>query len=109
MPTEYFTAKARFFIGQIVHHRKFHYRGVICDADPVYQGTDEWYETVAKSRPPKTQPWYHVLVDGEQHSTYVAERHLEPDRRDAPILHPLVAELCGQYQNGRYLSKDNVQ
>ena len=109
MPNDHFIPDAKFFIGQVVHHRKFHYRGVICDVDSIYQGTDDWYEAVAKSKPPKEQPGYHVLVDGEQHSTYVAERHLEPDTRDAPIIHPLVAELCGHYQNGRYISKDRVQ
>jgi len=53
-------------------------------------GTDEWYETVAKSRPPKDRPWYHVLVDGSTHTTYVAERHLEPDDVLASVEHPLV-------------------
>ena len=25
-----------------------------------FQGTDEWYENVAKSKPAKNKPWYHV-------------------------------------------------
>ena len=45
--------KAEFRLGQIVSHSKFRYRGVIVDADPYFQGTDEWYENVAKSKPAK--------------------------------------------------------
>jgi heat shock protein HspQ len=100
---------AKFFVGQIVHHQKFNYRGVVFDVDATFQGTDEWYESVAQSRPPKHLPWYHVLVDGAEHMTYVAERHLEPDERGAPIMHPLVAELCGEFQDGRYLTRTTVQ
>ena len=57
---------AKFFVGQIVHHKKFDYRGVIFDVDATFRGTDEWYEKVARSRPPKHLPWYHVLVDGAE-------------------------------------------
>jgi heat shock protein HspQ len=47
-------------------------------------------------------PWYHVLVDG-------AERHLEPDERGKPIKHPLVAELCGEFQEGPYSLRSTLQ
>ena len=67
---------ARFFVGQIVEHNKAGYRGVIFGVDQVFSLSEEWYEQVARSRPPKDRPWYHVLVDGAEHSTYVAERHL---------------------------------
>jgi heat shock protein HspQ len=33
-------AKSRFSIGELVHHRKFDYRGVVVDVDPVFQGTE---------------------------------------------------------------------
>ena len=52
--------KAKFRIGQIVHHKLFDYTGVIFDIDPIFQSSDEWYEQVAQSRPPKSKPWYHV-------------------------------------------------
>ena len=52
-----------FGIGEVVHHRRLGYRGVIVDVDPHFQAAEEWYETVALSRPPKNKPWYHVLVD----------------------------------------------
>jgi len=95
-----------FSIGQIIHHRIFDYRGVIVDVDPVFSGTEEWYETVALSRPPKDKPWYHVLVDGASHQTYVAERNLEPDESGLPVNHPLVKEFFTGFNNGAYSTKD---
>jgi len=36
--------RAKFQVGQLVEHRLFDYRGVVYDVDPVFQGTEEWYE-----------------------------------------------------------------
>ncbi len=96
------TETARFSIGQIVHHRLFGYRGLIFDVDPTFQLTDEWYEQVARSLPPKDQPWYHVLPDRAQHTTYVAERNLEEDVSLEPIRHPLVEALFELGDDGVY-------
>ncbi|MDA1185306.1 MAG: heat shock protein HspQ [Acidobacteria bacterium] len=100
---------AEFFVGQIVHHKMNGYRGVVFDVDATFQGTDEWYDTVARSHPPKDRPWYHVLVDGAEHTTYVAERHLESDEAGRPVSHPLVSELCGEFGEGRYAPRSTVQ
>ena len=94
--------RIRFGVGDCVHHRRFGYRGVVFDVDATFQGTDEWYETVARSRPPRDAPWYHVLPDGADHTTYVAERNLEPDESGSPIDHPLVDELFDGFEGGRY-------
>ncbi len=96
--------RAKFCIGQIIHHRLFDYRGVIFDVDPVFCGTDEWYNAVAKSRPPKDQPWYHVLVDDAHKETYVAEQNLENDTSLSPIKHPLLSQYFHDYIDGRYAS-----
>ena len=93
----------RFAVGDLIHHRVFDYRGVIADVDPSFQATDEWYEAVARSRPPKDKPWYHVLVHGESHTTYVAERNLEPDESREPIVHPMVEHFFTRFENGRYV------
>ncbi len=95
----------KFSIGQLVHHRLFDYRGVIADVDPTFQGTEEWYEQMARSRPPKDEPWYHVLVDQAEHTTYVAERNLESDKRQDPINHPLCDHFFSEFRNGQYLCK----
>jgi len=96
----------RFSVGDLVHHRLFNYRGVIVDVDPEFQSTDEWYESVAKSRPPKDKPWYHVLVDEASHLTYVAERNLERDQSVSPIRHPMLEHFFSRFEGGRYVSEN---
>ena len=94
--------RAQFSVGQLVHHLRFGYRGVVVDVDPVFSLSDEWYEQVARSRPPKDHPWYHVLVDEGDHMTYVAERHLEADLEGRPIRHPLLGEFFERFHDGHY-------
>jgi heat shock protein HspQ len=101
-------AAAKFEVGQVIRHRKFDYRGVVYDIDPCFQGSDAWYEQVATSRPPKDQPWYHVLVHDAAHTTYVAERHLEPDDGGDPIRHELIGDLFSAFENGRYRSVRSI-
>ncbi|MFP6712608.1 MAG: heat shock protein HspQ [Rhodospirillales bacterium] len=80
--------KALFSVGQLVHHKRFDYRGVIIDVDADFHGSDNWYSHMATSKPPKDNPWYHVLVDESDLRTYVAQRNLEPDDSGDPIRHP---------------------
>ena len=94
--------QVKFSVGELVHHRLFDYRGVIVDVDPVFRSTDEWYKAVARSRPPKNRPWYHVLVHNSGHSTYVAEQNLETDQVLEPINHPMVEEFFSGFHDGRY-------
>lgn len=102
------TTEAQFSIGQVVHHVKFDYRGVIVDVDADFQGSDEWYEQVARSRPPKDQPWYHVLVDNAVHMTYVAERHLEFINDGEPVSHPGIEKYFKDFQDGIYRLRGNT-
>lgn len=95
--------RAKFSIGDLVHHLLFDYRGVIVDVDQNFQASEEWYDTVAKSRPPKDEPWYHVLVDNSIHSTYVAEQNLEADGSGDPIKHPMLQHFFTEFDNGRYI------
>ncbi|NKB21883.1 MAG: heat shock protein HspQ [Alphaproteobacteria bacterium] len=94
---------AEFHIGQIVKHQKFGYRGVIFDVDPIFSSSNEWYQAMAKSKPPKDKPWYHVLVHGSTQTTYVAERHLASDNEDAPVSHPLIDQFFSEFKNGQYV------
>ena len=93
----------KYSVGDLVHHRLFDYRGVIVDVDMNFQASDEWYDSVAKSRPPKNKPWYHVLVHGNVHSTYVAEQNLEPDTLSEPINHPMLDQFFSNFNNGKYI------
>ncbi len=97
-------ANAQFSIGDLVHHKLFDYRGVIVDVDPRLMLSDEWYETVARSRPPKDQPWYRVLVHDAAHETYVAERNLEPDTSGTRIRHTLIDTCFSGFSDGHYLT-----
>ena len=74
------------------------------DVHPRFQGTEQWYEAMARSRPPKNKPWYHVLVDGAAHSTYVAERNLEADDLALPVAHPMLDQFFVRFEEGRYIS-----
>ena len=96
---------ANFSIGQLIQHRLFEYRGGIIDVDPYFKGSDNWYDTVARSRPPKETPWYHVLVHDAMHTTYVAEQNLEADFSDDPIRHPMIKEIFDEFENGRYIAR----
>ncbi|MCG8325924.1 MAG: heat shock protein HspQ [Thiotrichales bacterium] len=93
---------AKFNVGQLIVHKLFQYRGVIIDVDPWFQGTDEWYESMTSTNPPRDKPWYHVLVDNSEDQTYVSERNLECDDSSQPINHPLVDEVFSRFQDGAY-------
>ena len=94
--------QAKFSIGQCIHHRLFDYRGVIVDVDPEFLGQDEWYEANAKSRPPKNEPWYHVLVHDANSETYVAEQNLLEDDTREPVNHPLLDRFFVEYDGNNY-------
>jgi heat shock protein HspQ len=91
-----------FEIGTIVHHKRFGYRGVIVDAHQHFEGTEEWYSRVARSRPPRNRPWYQVLVHNASIETYVSERQLEVAECKEPINHPYVPVFFNEFEDGIY-------
>lgn len=93
---------SKFHTGQIVKHLKFGYRGVVFQTDSEFLLSDDWYEEVARSRPPKNAPWYHILVDRGEHSTYVAERHLSLSGDSSQIEHPMLGHYFESYDGLRY-------
>ena len=95
-------------MGDLIQHRLFDYRGVIVDVDPVFMLSDEWYEQVARSRPPKDRPWYRVLVHNSSDETYVAERNLTHDPGLEPIVHPLLNEFFTAFDDGRYVTAQRI-
>jgi heat shock protein HspQ len=99
--------EALFSPGQLIRHRLFDYRGVVVDVDATFQLSEEWYENVARSRPPKDSPWYHVLVHESDHMTYVAERNLESDFSRESIQHPLLDRFFVAFDDGRYYPDRN--
>ncbi len=100
--------QAKFSIGQCIYHRLFDYRGVIVDVDPEFLGQDEWYEKIARSRPPKDEPWYHVLVHDGNSETYVAERNLVEDDTNEPVNHPLLDSFFVKFDGSNYYTGRHV-
>ena len=73
--SDYLPKNAKFSLGQIVYHSKFKYRGVIVDADPNFQGTDEWYDSVAKSKDQDNQAWGGACCNyGKEGRTYILSK-----------------------------------
>ena len=98
----------KYMIGQVIHHTRFDYRGVIIDADPIFRMSDDWYIRFARSKPPRDQPWYRVLVHDSDQITYVAERHLEPDASGRPVEHPMLNDFFNEFREGCYLDTRSV-
>ena len=94
---------AKFHVGELIHHKRFDYRGVVVDVDASFSGTEEWYDNMARSSPPKDEPWYHVLVHQAEHSTYVAEKNLETDLTRKPVAHPFLNQFFDEMRDGVYV------
>jgi heat shock protein HspQ len=96
---------AKYKIGQVVKHRLYPFRGVVFDIDPVFDNTEEWWESIpAEVRPRKDQPFYHLFAENaeSEYVAYVSEQNLLPDTSEKPIRHPQVAEVFVQDERGGY-------
>ncbi len=103
-------ASAKFEIGMPVKHRVYGFRGVIFDVDPVFNNTDEWWDSIPEDvRPRKDQPFYHLLAETPEperspYIAYVSEQNLVPeDRGEDPIDHPELEEFFEGMQDGRFI------
>ncbi len=97
-------SESNFSVGDLIQHRLFDYRGVIVDVDSTCQASDEWYDMMAKSCPPKDKPWYHVLVHNATHTTYVAEQNLKAAETHEPINHPMLERFFSTFDGERYIA-----
>jgi len=94
-----------FVEGEIIHHKRYNYRGVIVGIDFTCEAEDDWYH-YNQTQPDRNQPWYHVLVDGSVSTTYVAESNLEPDTSGQAINHPLIEIFFSSFKSGSYIRND---
>lgn len=102
---------AKFRIGQVVRHRIYPFRGVVFDVDPVFNSTEEWWESIPEDvRPRKDQPFYHLLAENESSTyiAYVSEQNLLVDESGEPVQHPHVSDLFGELQAGQYAVLDEM-
>ncbi len=95
----------RFARGELVRHRRYGYRGVVVDFDATCKAPEDWYQS-NQTQPAKDQPWYHVLVDGSDQTTYAAESSLMPDPSSEPISHPLLVAFFSAFHDGAYVRND---
>lgn len=99
---------AKFGIGDVVKHRKYPFRGVIYDIDPVFANTEEWWLSIPEEvRPAKDQPFYHLYAENSdtEYQAYVSEQNLEPDETGAPLRNPQIAEVFVRSDAGRYIKR----
>lgn len=102
---------AKYKIGQVVKHRIFPFRGVVFDIDPVFDNTEEWWQSIPEDiRPNKDQPFYHLFAENAEteYVAYVSEQNLLPDTSSEPIRHPQVAEEFVKDSKGDYRLRDFV-
>jgi len=95
-----------FHQGQLVRHKRYGYRGIVVDMDEECYATDSWYYG-NQTQPSREQAWYHVLVDGSDQVTYVAESNLVEDGTIRKISHPLISYFFIQTADGKYIRNDN--
>jgi heat shock protein HspQ len=101
---------AKYQIGQVVKHRLFPFRGVVFDIDPVFDNTEDWWNSIpAEVRPRKDQPFYHLFAENAdtEYVAYVSEQNLLPDDSDTPIRHPQVAEVFVRGDDGAYKPRNS--
>lgn len=92
--------------GSLVYHNRYGYRGIVVDVDEECLATDDWYYG-NQTQPDRSQPWAHVLVDGSDQVTYVAQSNLEPDDCEEKIEHPLVTYFFEKSGDGDYVRNEN--
>jgi len=99
--------KTNFLVGDVIVHIHYRYRGVIVDFDTTCQAPELWYRS-NQTQPDRNQPWYHVLVDGNQQVTYVAECNLSHDKTGKPVVHGMLNLFFSGYneQDNRYKRND---
>ena len=102
---------AKYMIGQVVRHRLYPFRGVVFDIDPVFDNTEEWWQSIPEDmRPRKDQPFYHLFAENAEteYVAYVSEQNLLPDDSSEPIRHPQVAEVFIKDARGGYRPRDRL-
>lgn len=102
------TKVAKFGIGQVVRHRRYPFRGVVFDIDPVFANTEEWWLAIPEDlRPKKDQPFYHLLAENSdsEYVAYVSEQNLLLDASGDPLRHPQISDLFERTDDGQYRSR----
>jgi heat shock protein HspQ len=104
------TAKtAKYTIGSVVKHRVYPFRGVVFDIDPVFNNTEEWWNSIPEEvRPSRDQPFYHLFAENSEteYVAYVSEQNLLPDASKDPLRHPQISEMFVKTRDGKLKARD---
>ena len=65
----------------------------------------QWYQS-NMTQPDRSQPWYHVLVDATDQTTYAAEENLQADTSEQRVRHPWVDRFFSEFIDSHYLRND---
>ena len=83
-----------------------------CRATVSFRGWDlncladqSWYQA-NQTQPDRDQPWYHVLVQDTDGTTYAAQDSLRVATDSQPIEHPLIGKFFSAFVDGRYIRND---
>jgi hemimethylated DNA binding protein len=121
-----------FYVGQVVRHRKYNYRGVVVGFDAQCQAPDTWRKRmgVDKLKRRHRQPFYHLLVDRRddprRYRTYCAEENIadEVEHWEAggvgegpggsgggkePLEHPEILDFFSSWSDGRYCLGEDLR
>jgi heat shock protein HspQ len=105
-------AVAKFHIGMPVKHRFFGFRGVVFDVDPVFDNTEEWYQSIPEERRPRRdQPFYHLFAETPEkmpYIAYVSEQNLVHDDDPEPIRHPAINEYFLGIKDGNFVVRNKM-
>lgn len=104
--------EAKFFIGQVVRHRIYPFRGVIFDVDPEFSNTEEWWQSIPEDvRPSKDQPFYHLFAENEEteYVAYVSEQNLVVDDSGRPVRNTQIEQLFDRDDEGGYRLKPGTR
>ncbi len=91
-----------------MRHRRYPFRGIIYDVDPVFANTEEWWLAIPEEvRPRKDQPFYHLFAENAEteYVAYVSEQNLLPDTSGEPVRHRQVDEMFTRASDGGYQIK----
>ena len=97
--------ETKFSIGQLVKHKFLPFRGVIYDVDPIFNNTEEWYQSIPKDfRPKKDQPFYHLFAENGQifYNAYVSQQNLLNDESKLKSNHPDVDIFFNVFDGEKY-------
>ena len=97
--------ETKFSIGPLVKHKFLPFRGVIYDVDPIFNNTEEWYQSIPKDfRPKKDQPFYHLFAENGQifYNAYVSEQNLLIDESKLKSNHPDVDIFFNVFDGEKY-------